>query len=194
MTLSEAIRKYKQIKVCAAISPNKVEEINFFNEVAKCTKVTNLDVEDCFAATLMFSEMAMRKIGDFSPLYAYCFGTMCQHTDLPTNAKTDARRFRLISLFVNLETFDRFVTMAHSAPIIGYDGDLSYEEFFDFLIMSDAYLVWNSDLESGMLKSIRKLVVQHEANHPRFSKQEIIEEGEKAHSLLFSTIKFALNL
>ena len=41
MKLSEAIIKYKQIKVCAAISPNRLEEINFFNEVAKYTKVTN---------------------------------------------------------------------------------------------------------------------------------------------------------
>ena len=95
---------------------------------------------------------------------------------------------------MNLDTFERFITLAHDAPIIGYNGILSAEEFFDFLIMSDAYLVWNSDLESNILKSIQKLVIQHESNHPNFSKQEIIQEGEKAHSALFSSIKFALHL
>ena len=194
MTLSEAIRKYKQIKVCAAISPNKLEEINFFNEVATNTKIINGTEEDSFTATLMYSEMAMCKIGDLSPLYAYYFGTICQNTSLPANVKIDARRFRLISMFTNLNIFERFILLAHKAPIMGYHGDLSDEEFLDFLIMSDAYLVWNSDLESNTLKSIQKLVIQHESNHPNFSKQEIINEGEKAHSALFSSIKFALHL
>lgn len=71
MKLSDAIKRYKQIKICSAISSNKLEEIGFFNDVAKSVTITNENVEDCFTATLMFSEMAMRKIGNFSPLYAY---------------------------------------------------------------------------------------------------------------------------
>mgnify|MGYP007017360325 CR=1 FL=1 len=90
-----------------------------------------------------------------------------------------------IYLLLNLNTFERFITLAHEAPIIGYNGNLSDEEFFDFLIMSDTYLVWNSDLESNVLKSIQKLVIQHEVSHPNFSKSDIIREGEKAHSALF---------
>ena len=194
MTLSDAIRKYKQIKVCSVISSNKSEEIDFFNDVAKNVTVSNEDVEDCFTATLMFSEMAMRKIGNLSSLYAYYFGTICQKVGIPEKIKIDARRFRLISLFMNLNVFEPLITLAHYAPIMGYKGSLSDEEFFDFLIMSDAYLVWNSDLESNTLKSIQKLVIQHESNHPKFSKQEIIKEGEKAHSALSSSIKFALHL
>ena len=194
MTLSDAIKKYKQIKVCSAISLNKLEEIDFFNDVAKNVTITNENIEDCFTATLMFSEMTMRKIGNLSPLYSYYFGTICQSIRIPERSKIDARRFRLISLFMNLNTFERFVTLAHDAPIIGYDGNLSDEEFFDFLIMSDAYLVWNSDLGSNALKSIQKLVIRHEPMHSNFKKQEIIKEGEKAHSALFSSIKFALHL
>lgn len=194
MILSEAIKKYKQIKVFAAISLNKLEEIDFFNDVAKNVTVTNENVEDCFTATLMFSEMAIRKIGNFSPLYAYYFGSICQSRTIGDKAKIDARRLRLISMFMNLNTFERFITLAHDAPIMGYDGNLSDEEFFDFLIMSDAYLVWNSDLGSNALKSIQKLVIKHESNHLNFNKQEIIKEGEKAHSALFSSIKFALHL
>ena len=33
-------------------------------------------------------------------------------------------------------TFERFITLAHDAPIMGYDGNLSDEEFFDFLILN----------------------------------------------------------
>lgn len=194
MKLSDAIKRYKQIKICSAISSNKLEEIGFFNDVDKSVTITNENVEDSFTATLMFSEMAMRKIGNFSPLYAYYFGSICQNKAIEGQAKIDARRFRLISVFMNLNTFERFITLAHDAPIMGYDGNLSDEEFFDFLIMSDAYLVWNSDLESNILKSIQKLVIQHESNYTKFSKQEIIKEGEKAHSALFSSIKFALHL
>ena len=193
MKLSDAIKRYKQIKICSAISSNKLEEIEFFHEVAKNIQVTN-EIDDCFAATLMFSEMSMRKIGNLSPLYAYYFGSICQNKAIGGQAKIDARRFRLISVFMNLNTFERFITLAHDAPIMGYDGNLSDEEFFDFLIMTDAYLVWNSDLKSNILKSIQKLVIQHESNYTKFSKQEIIKEGEKAHSALFSSIKFALHL
>lgn len=74
-----------------------------------------------------------------------------------------------------------------------YAGNLSIEQFFDFLIMADAYRVWDSDDESSMLKSIKRLVNQHKINHPQFTREQIIKEGEIAHKALFTAIKYVLH-
>lgn len=83
--------------------------------------------------------------------------------------------------------------MAHSAPMMGYNGSLNDEEFFDFIIMGDAYRVWDSDEDSSMLKSIKKLAISHQSNHPHFSRIDVIKEGDKAHEALLTAVKYALH-
>lgn len=202
MTLDQAITEYRQIKItegiCQAIGTSSGSTtqnvLNLFKRVDnELSTLLNQTTADSFSACLLFSEMSMRKIGgDLIPILAYYYGTKAiSQPNIPENSHIDARRLRLFALFQNLSKFDRFITFAQ-APLSGYQGSLSNEEFFDFLIMSDAYLVWNSDNDSNLLKSIKRLTTQHESNHPRYNRSSIISEGQKAHEALFNIVSMSV--
>lgn len=197
MRLDDIIRKYRQIKITQAIVENSSNaELNsLLNEVDANLNILIQDrTSDPFGACLIFSEMALRKIGSIAPICAYYYATLAQsQTTIPASSKVDAIRMRLFSVFSNLDIFERFIMMAHSAPMMGYNGSLNDEEFFDFIIMGDTYRVWDSDEDSAMLKSIKKLAISHQGNHPHFSRMDVIKEGEKAHEALLTAVKYALH-
>ena len=203
MTLDQALTEYRKIKVTQGISQaaggrlgsTEREIVQLFNRANdELSTLMNQSTADWFTACLFFSEMNMRKIGgDLIPILAYYYGTKAiSQPNLPENSHIDARRLRLFALFQNLDKFDRFITFAQ-APLSGYQGTLNNEEFFDFLIMSDAYLVWNSDNSSNLLSSIKRLTIQHEPNHPRHNKNSIISEGTKAHEALFNIVSMTVS-
>lgn len=144
---------------------------------------------DPFTACLLFSEMSLTKIGELSPLLAYYYGTLTQSQDsIPTHSKIDARRMRLFAMFKNLEAFDRAIMFAH-APISGYTGNLNDQEFFDFLIMSDVYHVWDSDESSPLLQSLKRQTIEKTSNYSKYNKDSIMKEGDEAHKALFAIIE-----
>ncbi|MCH5216806.1 MAG: hypothetical protein J1F10_07665 [Muribaculaceae bacterium] len=203
MTLEQAIAEYRQLKItegmCQAIGrgteAHTNDTISFFNRVNnELPSIRKQTTTDFFYACLLFSEMSMRKIGgDMVPILAYYYGTKAiSQNNIPENSHIDARRLRLFTLFQNLDKFNRFITFAQ-APLSGYEGSLNEEEFFDFLIMSDAYLVWDSDNSSNLLNTIKRLTTQHEANHPHYNKNTIISEGAKAHNALFNIVSMTLS-
>lgn len=200
MNLQQALTKYRQLKVaeatCLALNKNlqnvKAETIALFTQVNNnIGLMRNENTTDPFTACLLFSEMSMNKIGDISPLLAYYYGTLAQSQDtIPAHSKIDARRMRLFAMFKNMDAFDRAIMFAH-APISGYTGTLNDQEFFDFLIMSDVYSVCNSDDSSPLLQSLKRQTIEKTSKHSKFSKHEIMKEGEKAHKALFSIIEMA---
>lgn len=202
MTLDQAIAEYRQLKItegmCQAVGRGMdaitKDTISFFKKVDNdLSSIIKQTTNDFFSACLLFSEMSMRKIGgDLIPILAYFYGTKAiSQNNIPENSHIDARRLRLFALFQNLDKFGRFITFAQ-APLSGYEGSLNEEEFFDFLIMSDAYLVWNSDNNSNLLNSIKRLTVEHESNHPSYNRNMIISEGAKAHNALFNIVSMTL--
>ena len=204
MNINQAICEYRQLSVShamaeavggVALSNSTHQKSNFFQRINESlSSLIEQDPDDLFSATLLFSEMSLRKIGQFSPFLAYYYGTMAhQLNNIPAKSKVAALRLRLFALFQHLESFDRFINLAHSAPMMGYEGNLTMEQFFDFLIMADAYRVWDSDEDSSMLRSIKRLVNQHKANHPQFTREQIIREGDKAHKALLTAIKYFLH-
>lgn len=194
MTLDAAIIKYRQLKVASTITPSVEKDlVSFFKEIKDNIPALIKDkTEDPFTATLMFSELSFRKITGYSYI-AYYYGSICQNIDIPKNLKDTAKRFRLKVLFNNLEEFDHFITVARTVPFIGYKGNLEAQPFLDFLIMSDAYEVWNSDKDDKLLKSIQNLVIKHESHYPSYTKQQIIKEGNLAHQALFNAVKIPFN-
>ena len=202
MTIDQVLTEYKILQISGAFSEanggrsTEQEKLQLFNRVdSELSTLMNQQTADWFDACLLFSEMSIRKIGgDFVPILAYYYGTKAiSLSNLPEDSRIAARRLRLFSLFRNLDKFDRFITFAQ-APLSGYQGSLNYEEFLDFLIMSDAYIVWNSDNSSKLLNSIKRLTTQHEPNHPRYNKSTIISEGSKAHEALFNIVSMTLSL
>lgn len=204
MNINEAICEYRQLSVShamaeavggVALSNSTQQKSNFFQRVNESlSSLIEQDPDDVFSATLLFSEMSLRKIGQLSPFLTYYYGTMAhQLHNIPAKSKVASLRLRLFALFQHLESFDSFINLAHSAPMMGYEGELTIEQFFDFLIMADAYRVWNSDEDSPMLKSIKRLVNQHKANHPQFTCEQIIREGDRAHEALLTAIKYVLH-
>lgn len=196
MNINDAIQQYKRTKVMEAIANSSTQNsLDLFKQIeSSFASLQPNQVKDVFGATLLFYEMAIRKIGKLSPLYAYYFATKAiTDSNLPNDNKLEARKLRLKSLFVNLETFTRFILLAASAPMMKYEGPLNENEFFDFIIMSDAYLIWNIEDNGTVLTSIKKLVKEHEAYHPRFNKATIIHEGDIAHKALLTAISYAID-
>lgn len=202
MTLNQVLTEYRKLKVAEGVSQaaglrhgtTEQETLRLFKDVDReLPTLMNQSTSDCFTACLLFSEMSMRKTGgDLAPILAYYYGTKAiSQPNIPENSHIDARRLRLFALFQNLDKFDRFITFAQ-APLSGYQGSLNSEEFFDFLIMSDAYIVWNSDNSSNLLNSIKRLTTQHEQNHPRHNRNSIISEGAKAHDALFNIVSMTV--
>lgn len=202
MTLDQVLTEYRKLKVTEGVSQatglrhgtTEQETLRLFKNVDReLPTLMKQTTSDCFTACLLFSEMSMRKIGgDLTPILAYYFGTKAiSQSNLPESSHIDARRLRLFALFQHLNKFDRFITFAQ-APLSGYQGTLNNEEFFDFLIMSDAYIVWNSDNSSNLLDSIKRLTTQHEPNHPRHNRNSIILEGAKAHDALFNIVSMTV--
>lgn len=200
MTLNEALTEFRKLKIAdataMALNSNRssveASTITFLRKVDESLiKFMNETTQDAFTACLLFYEMSVRKIGELAPLMAYYYGSkaMNQHT-IPENSRMAARRIRLYAFFQNMDKFDRFVMLAKT-PMIGYSGSLTDEEFFDFLIMSDVYHVWNSDRDSNILQSLQRQTIQNESKHPRFTKEKIKTEGEKVHRALFDAIEMA---
>lgn len=194
MTLDTAINKYRQLKVSSVITHTVEKDlVSFFKEIKDNIPTLIKDkTNDPFTATLMFSELSFRKITGYSYI-AYYYGSICQNANIPKNLKDTAKRLRLEVFFSNLEEFDNLITFARTAPFIGYKGNLEAQPFLDFLIMSDAYEVWDSDKDDKLLKSIQNLVITHENHYPSYTKQQIIQEGNLAHQALFNAIKTPFN-
>lgn len=182
MRLDDIIRKYRQIKITQAIAENSsCAELNsLLNEVDANLSILIQDrTSDPFGACLIFSEMALRKIGSIAPICAYYYATMAQsQTTIPASSKVDAIRMRLFSVFSNLDIFERFIMMAHSAPMMGYNGSLNDEEFFDFIIMGDTYRVWDiaatwklegvfEDIMDSIHGTARKIAGKYETPYPQ---------------------------
>lgn len=202
MKLDEYISEYRRLKIITEIielnTPGRIkteqEVINLLNRISmELPILIKQPTKDFFSACLMFTEMYMRKIkGDLIPIIAYYYGTLAiSQSSIPDNSRIDARRLRLFAIFNNLDSFENYITFAQ-APLSGYNGTLNSAEFFDFLIMSDAYLVWDSDNSSNILKSIQRLTIKHEPNHPQYNRELIILEGGKAHEALFNVVSMAV--
>lgn len=198
MTLEQAIDEYRKLTVIQALNINAArleqQKKELFNKVDRLLSSRAIhDVTDPFIATLMFSEMSFLKISDSAPLAAYYYGTLTQDDKfVPEENRVAALRYRLFALFQNLGIFQRFISVARLIPIFGYKGSLNADQFFDFLIMSDAYKVWDSDLDSDILDSIKRQVVKHQDMHNQFTKAAIIKEGTKAHKALFNLLEHTL--
>lgn len=202
MNLKQAIQEYRKLAftqatagVLGGTSAVKQQKEALFHQIDdNMSTLIDETTDDVLTATLLFSEMSIREIGELTPFVAYYYCTLAYGSiAIKPGNRVDAQRLRLFALFQHLNDFNRLIELAHTAPMMRYQGNLSFDEFVDFLIMSDAYIVWDTDMESDMLKSIQRLVAQHEALHPSFSKAQIINEGQKAHQALFTAVKYALN-
>lgn len=195
MKLQDQLQEYRKLKVLSTLAPNESEQIALYNQInSNLRDLIAQPVDDVFTATLLFSEMTIRKIGELAPFCAYYYGTKCKMSSFPENQKVIAHRLRLTSFFRAIDIFSRIVMLAQSAPMIGYTRNLTEEQFMDFLIMSDAYEVWDSDKEDAKLMSIQKQVQQRQMFYPSYTKERIISEGRKAHEALFTALIFALGL
>lgn len=85
MNLNQAINEYRQLSVSQAMAEavggvalrtatNQKE--NFFQRVNdSINNFMEQDADDVFSATLLFSEMSLREIGQVPPYLAYYYGT-----------------------------------------------------------------------------------------------------------------------
>lgn len=94
MNINQAVTEYRQLSVSQAMAEAASEvalnnatrqKENFFLRINESmSELIEQNATDVFSATLLFSEMSMRKIGQFSPFLAYYYGTMSQQlTTIP---------------------------------------------------------------------------------------------------------------
>ena len=88
----------------------------------------------------------------------------------------------------DLDYFTKLIPICYSSSI-GYKGNLDIKTFFDFLTISDAYLVWNLHEYNQTLNSIRRMTERNAANYRAYSHEEIIKKGQEAHRTLYKAIE-----
>lgn len=148
-------------------------------------------IDDKQKALAVFYAMSVEKIYDLAPVITYYLATLCiNDSAIVPNDKLDARAMRVLSIFGNLEFFARITNLCLSPAFGNYKGKLNnVKPFFDFIIMSDTFLVWDLQDSYPKLSSLKRLTEENAFVYQRaFSKEDIIYEGGLAHKVLFTVI------
>lgn len=148
-------------------------------------------IDDKQKALAVFYAMSIEKICDLAPVITYYLATLCiDDNTIAPNDKLDARAMRVLSIFGNLDFFARIANLCLSPAFGNYKGKLNnVKAFFDFVIMSDTFLVWELQDFYPKLSSLKRLTKENVSVYQHtFSKEDIIYEGGLAHKILFAVI------
>ena len=142
-------------------------------------------------AMAVFFEMFAQKIGgDMSSMYCYYFSTLvAKDMNLPQEQRAEGNKYRAFIIFKNIDKWNNIITMARLAPMAGYKGHLDENSFFDILLLDDVYKAWDADSDSALLTNLKKQAIIVANNHPQYTKQQVMAEGDLAHEAIFGIIK-----
>ena len=68
------------------------------------------------------------------------------------------------------------------------------QQFFDLALISDIYKAWDTDNGDPLLQNLKRQAPMVAANHPTFTKQQIITEGELAHEAVLRIVSSFIKL
>lgn len=195
------LKEYSQIRISYEMvgkdpSMDIVRVLNCLaEELAKNKwKCPPTDVPTDTTAMCAFFEMFARKIGGDAPIMLcyYYSSRVANDYSLPEKARTEGNKHRAFIVFKNMDKLNMTFNLACNSPIANYRGRLNSNQFVDLLLLSDVYKAWDTDCSSSMLQNLKRQAPLVAANHPTFSKQQIITEGELAHEAVLNIISISV--
>lgn len=141
-------------------------------------------------AMCAFFEMYARKIGGDAPIMLcyYYSSRVANNRTLSESARVKGNKHRAFIVFKAMNQLSMTFNIACNAPIAEYRGRLNNNQFVDILLLSDVYKAWNADNNSTLLQNLKRQTPIVAANHPTFTKQQIIMEGELAHEAVLNIV------
>lgn len=201
-TIFDLLKDYSQIRISYEIVEKdpSVEITKILNKLAIELKNNNwicppTEIPTDAIAMSAFFEMFALKIGPDAPIMLcyYYSSRVANDNSFPTNVRAMGNMFRAFITFKAMDKLNMAFNLACNAPIACYRGRLNNQQFFDLALLSDVYKAWNSG-NSKLLNKLKKQAPLVASNHPTFSKEEIIKEGELAHEAVFNIISSILKL
>ncbi|MDY2641767.1 MAG: hypothetical protein SOW01_05260 [Mediterranea sp.] len=194
--LDSLLKEYSRTLIASQYFEDRaVEEtavvLHKINDYLKANKYKDeLIIEDMTMAMCAFYDMCSRKIGGFYiSLFSYFSCTaVANKTYLPQDTRLNGIMLRAFTTFTWFNSWYKILTLARTSPIGRYEGNLDEKSFFDILLLSDVYKVWNIDNDHPTLYKLKSQAPFIAHNYPNFTKQQIIKEGELANEALFNIV------
>ncbi|MBE6224906.1 MAG: hypothetical protein E7122_06745 [Bacteroidales bacterium] len=202
-TISKLLRDYSQIHISyAAVRKDPSADTariltQLANELSKNEWMCPpCDVPTDAIAMSAFFEMFTLKIGSDAPIMLcyYYSSRVANDRSFPANVRALGNKFRAFIVFKAMAKLNMTFNLACNAPIGGYRGRLKEQQFFDLALISDIYKAWDTDSNDPLLQNLKRQAPIVASNHPMFTKQQIISEGELAHEAVLNIVKSMLKL
>lgn len=189
MTINQLILQYPYTRIVSHLSGNEEELIKLLNELSIAIRrgadIGNKEVQwqkelkeisDDNAALNVFYEMFIRGISrKLSAIFVYYFATrVIKNKAYPSNYALDAYYTRSVVIFKNMNLF---LNLLSSAKRDFYNGRLGDNQIFDVFLLANVYSSSGTELDGPIFRKIVAQTPGVAANHPSFTKSEIVKEG-----------------
>lgn len=205
MTINQLILQYPYTRIVSHLSGNEEELMKLLTELSVAIRRGGADigieevqwqkelkeVSDDNAALNAFYEMFIRGISKkLSAIFVYYFAArVIKNKAYPSNYALDAYYMRSVVIFKNMNLF---LNLLSSAKRDFYNGRLGDNQIFDIFLLANVYSSSGTELDGPIFRNIIAQTPVVAANHPDFTKSEIVEEGLIAADSLYEYIDWSI--
>lgn len=205
MTINQLILQYPYTRIVSHLSGNEEELMKLLTELSVAIRRGGADigieevqwqkelkeVSDDNAALNAFYEMFIRGISKkLSAIFVYYFAArVINNEEYPSNYALDAYYMRSVVIFKNMNLF---LNLLSSAKRDFYNGRLGDNQIFDIFLLANVYSSSGTELDGPIFRNIIAQTPVVAANHPDFTKSEIVEEGLIAADSLYEYIDWSI--
>ena len=205
MTINQLILQYPYTRIVSHLSGNEEELMKLLTELSVAIRRGGADigieevqwqkelkeVSDDNAALNAFYEMFIRGISKkLSAIFVYYFAArVINNEEYPSSYALDAYYMRSVVIFKNMNLF---LNLLSSAKRDFYNGRLGDNQIFDIFLLANVYSSSGTELDGPIFRNIIAQTPVVAANHPDFTKSEIVEEGLIAADSLYEYIDWSI--
>lgn len=205
MTINQLILQYPYTRIVSHLSGNEEELMKLLTGLSVAIRRGGADigieevqwqkelkeVSDDNAALNAFYEMFIRGISKkLSAIFVYYFAArVINNEEYPSNYALDAYYMRSVVIFKNMNLF---LNLLSSAKRDFYNGRLGDNQIFDIFLLANVYSSSGTELDGPIFRNIIAQTPVVAANHPDFTKSEIVEEGLIAADSLYEYIDWSI--
>lgn len=191
MTINQLILQYPYTRIVSHLSGNEEELMKLLTELSVAIRRGSVDVgffeeaqwqkelkevSDDKAALIVFYEMFVRGISrKLSAILVYYFATrVIKNKESSSKNVLDAYYMSSVVIFKNMNLFLNFLYFAKKDF---YNGRLDDNQIFDIFLLANVYSSSGTELDGPIFRKIIAQAPEVAANHPSFTKSEIVKEG-----------------
>ena len=205
MTINQLILQYPYTRIVSHLSGNEEELMKLLTELSVAIRRGGADigieevqwqkelkeVSDDNAALNAFYEMFIRGISKkLSAIFVYYFAArVINNEEYPSSYALDAYYMRSVVIFKNMNLF---LNLLSSAKRDFYNGRLGDNQIFDIFLLANVYSSSGTELDGPIFRNIIAQTPVVAANHPDFTKSEIVEESLIAADSLYEYIDWSI--